>query len=59
MKVGKSYAGPPGAKHSVIDPASDCQHPEDNASTTQAEHTDVVFHFQLMYKKEHGGHTKC
>ena len=58
MEVGKANAGPPGAEDPVIDPADDRQHPQENGSLAQAEHLDILLHFQLMHEQEHGWHSK-
>ena len=58
MKIGEAHTGPPGAEHTVIDPASDCQHPQGDAPTTKADHTQVVFILQLQHQEAHGGNTQ-
>ena len=58
MEVGKANAGPPGAEDPVIDPADDRQHPQENGSLAQAEHLDILLHFQFMHEQEHGWHSK-
>ena len=50
MEVGKTNAGPPGAEDSVIDPADNSQHPQENGPTAQADHLYVLLHFQLMHQ---------
>ena len=58
MKVRKANTGPPGTENTVIDPADDCQHPQGDAPTTQADHTQVILYFKLQEEEAHGGHTQ-
>ena len=58
MEIRKANAGPPGAEDSVIDPADDRHHPQENSSPAQAEHLDILLHFQLMHQKKHGWYSK-
>ena len=58
MEVEKANAGPPGAEGSVIDPADDRKHPQENGSPAQAEHLDILLLFQFMHKEQHGWYSK-
>ena len=50
VEVVKANTGRPGAEDSFIDPADDRQHPQENGSLAQAEHLDILLHFQLMHE---------
>ena len=59
MEEGEPHAGPPGAEHSVIDPADDSKYPEGDASSSQTEYAWITFTSQLVDQQAHGRHTKC
>ena len=58
MEVGEAHTGPPGAEHPVIHPASNCQHPQCDGPTAQADHAQVVLHLQLHHQQAEGGDTQ-
>ena len=58
MEVGEAHAGPPRAEHPVIHPTSNCQHPQCDGPTAQADHAQVVLHLQLHYQQAEGGDTQ-
>ena len=58
MEVGEAHAGPPRAEHPVIHPASNCQHPQCDGPTAQADHAQVVLHLKLHHQQAEGGDTQ-